>query len=111
MGSRSIFHEAIDALPEERLDEAAEALGALLEDGFVKTLLTAPYDDEELTPKEKAMLARSEESLKKDGWLSTEAVRRILDQFCEAQSGQPKPSRTSSTSRGRTRARQGASST
>ena len=95
MGKRAIFHEAIDALPEERLDEAAAALGALLEDGLVKSLLTAPYDDEELTPKEIAALAEYHAHPERATWVSDADVQRMLDEICGNSIGTTKRSTTS----------------
>jgi hypothetical protein len=51
---RETLHQLVDALPQERLAEAKAAIGAL--DPVLLALLTAPPEDEELSPEELAAL-------------------------------------------------------
>ena len=51
---RETLHQLVDALPQERLAEAKAAIGALAP--VLLALLTAPPEDEELSPEELAAL-------------------------------------------------------
>jgi hypothetical protein len=76
---RDSLHMLLDAVPDDRLAEAKASIGALA-DPVLLSLLTAPPEDEELTPEELADLADAEAELA-DGSIEyvshEELVRRI----------------------------------
>ena len=62
MSAREELHRIIDLLSDTDLPAALELLERLHEspdDGFLRTLVTAPEDDEELTAEEHASLDRA----------------------------------------------------
>jgi hypothetical protein len=60
--NREELHVLVDALPDERLAEAKAAIRALT-DPVMLSLLTAPPEDEELSPEELTDLAEAEAEL------------------------------------------------
>jgi predicted transcriptional regulator len=60
---RDDLHTLLDAIPEDRLDAAREALAALA-DPVLLALLTAPEDDEPLTEEDLQAIAEGEEDQK-----------------------------------------------
>jgi hypothetical protein len=75
---RETLHQLVDALPQERLAEAKAAIGAL--DPVLLALLTAPPEDEELSPEELADLeeARAERAAGTMDLVSHEEVMRRI---------------------------------
>ena len=59
MGERGLLHAVIDALPDEALDEVSRYLAAHCDHPVLRSLLLAPLEDEELSPEEEALLART----------------------------------------------------
>jgi hypothetical protein len=60
MIARDELHTILDAIPEERLAEAREALAALADPVWL-ALITAPEDDEPLTEEDLQAIAEGEE--------------------------------------------------
>ncbi len=57
--TRDRFRELLDAVPDERLTDAAMALEPLV-DPLLAVLLNAPLDDESLTDEDRAAIAEGE---------------------------------------------------
>ena len=53
MTTKEVLHRLVDAIPDEELDTARQAL-ELLADPFLLALANAPLDDEPTTPEEDA---------------------------------------------------------
>ena len=60
MVARDEFHTLLDAIPEDRLAAAREALAALADPVWL-ALITAPEDDEPLTEEDLQAIAEGEE--------------------------------------------------
>jgi hypothetical protein len=56
MTTRAALHALLDTLPDELLPVAEERLAALRDDPFLRFMMTAPVDDEPLTPEEEALI-------------------------------------------------------
>lgn len=79
--TKAQLHELIEKLPDWELEEAARYLKRLLEladDPVYHALMTAPLDDEPLTPEEEAAIAEGEKDLRRGKLLTVEEVRARL---------------------------------
>lgn len=66
--TRTRLHELLDALPEDRLDEAGAALA----------ILNVPDDDEPITDKDRADLAHTHQAYLRGELIPHDAVKRSL---------------------------------
>ena len=78
MTTRDVLHELVDALPDELLPEAEWRLAALRYDPLLRFFLTAPEDDEPLTPEEVALIEEAEAEIARGETIPWEVVREEL---------------------------------
>jgi hypothetical protein len=73
------LHEIIDMLPESELAGVERLLQALPVDPVVRALLTAEDDDEPMSDEDRRAIEAADESIRKNGTISTPELRRRLD--------------------------------
>lgn len=77
MIARSDLHSILDAIPEDRLSDARAALEALA-DPVLLAFLTAPEDDEPLTPEDVAAIEEGKADIARGDVISYADVERRL---------------------------------
>lgn len=77
MIARSDLHSILDAIPEDRLSDARAALEALA-DPVLLAFLTAPEDDEPLTPEDVAAIEEGKADVARGDVVSYADVERRL---------------------------------
>ena len=77
MIARSDLHSILDAIPEDRLSDAWAALEALA-DPVLLAFLTAPEDDEPLTPEDVAAIEEGKADIARGDVISYADVERRL---------------------------------
>ena len=77
MTTKEALHRLIDAIPEQELDKARQALEPLA-DPFLFALANAPIDDEPETEEERAAVAEAREDVAHGRVRPWEDVRREL---------------------------------
>lgn len=75
--SKEVLHHLVDAIPDEELEAARQALEPLA-DPFLLALATAPIDDEPETEEERAAVAEAYEDIAHGRVRPWEEVRREL---------------------------------
>ena len=78
MTTRDALHQLLDTLPDELLPEAERRLAALRDDPLLRFFLTAPEDDEPLTPDEIALIEEAEAEIARGETIPWELVRNEL---------------------------------
>ena len=78
MSTRDALHEMLDALPDELLPEAERRLAALRDDPLLRFFLTAPEDDEPLTPEEEALIQEAQAEIARGETIPWEEVEARL---------------------------------
>ena len=78
MTPRERAHKVLDAVPDDRLDEALTALEAL-EDPVVAAFRDAPEDDEPLTPEEEAAITEANADIAAGRTISLEELKHELE--------------------------------
>ena len=76
MTSRESIHQLLDSLPDELLPAAEARLAALRDDPFLRFMLTAPEDDEPLTPEELALIEEGEAEVARGETISLDEFER-----------------------------------
>lgn len=77
MSSKDTLHHLVDTLPDSEIDEAERYLRALqTDDPVLRTLLTAPLDDEPETDEERAAVAEAYEDVRQGRLVSMEEIER-----------------------------------
>ncbi len=73
--TRERARELLEAVPDDRLDDAAAALEPLA-DPMLMVLMNAPEDDEDLTDEDLAAIAEGEADIARGDVVSSEDVKR-----------------------------------
>lgn len=80
MTTKDALHQLVDALDDPGAQALLRYARALVADPVLRTLETAPEDDEELTEEELASVAQAEEDFHAGRRITLEALERKLGQ-------------------------------
>ena len=75
MTTREALYRLVDSIPLDQLDDARKALEPLT-DPLLSSLAHIPYDDEEETDEERALVAEGKADLRAGNYATLEKVRR-----------------------------------
>ena len=80
MTTKDVLHRLIDELPETALPVVERYLTSVRDDPVLHALLTAPEEDEELSPEEEAALAeaRARRARGDSHYISSQELRREI---------------------------------